>query len=145
MKRLFTLMLTFAVASITAIVFAGTPVSVSDLPKAITTFLSKHFPNDKVWEAEKDREYLGFEYEVSLESGAEIDFKTNLEWKEVKAGRGKSVPASLIPSAVSKFVASNHPDLTIVEISRKRGGYEIELSNGLEIKLTKEGKVIAYD
>lgn len=137
MRRTLFLMLA---ASIAAIACAGTPISKATLPKAAQTFLAKHFPGDNVVKAEKDQGYRGVEYEVDLASGAEIDFRDNGEWKEIKAARGRAVPAVLIPSAIAKYVAGNFQGQKIVEISRKRGGYEIELSNGVELKLTEDAK-----
>ena len=80
------------------------------------------------------------EYEVDLTSGAEIDFKSDGDWKEVKAARGKAVPSAIVPAAIAKYVSKNFSGQTIVEISRKRGGYEVELSNGSELKLTEDAK-----
>ncbi|WP_369524099.1 PepSY-like domain-containing protein [Muribaculum intestinale] len=47
---------------------------------------------------------------------------------------------NIIPAAISKFVSTNFSGQDIVEISRKRGGYEIELTNGTELKLTEDAK-----
>lgn len=136
-------MLVLMAASISA--FAGTPVRATELPKEIKAFVAKHFPGDRIREAEKDREFDGFEYELKMESGAEIDFETDYTWKEVKAAHATAVPKALVPSGIRKYVSKNHPGTVIIEISRKRGGYEIELSNGLEIKITDKGEVISYD
>lgn len=75
-------------AAIAPAVYAGTPVSTADLPAAARTFLSKHFPGDNVRKAEKDQGHRGMEYGVDLESGAEIDFRDNGDWKEVKLTNG---------------------------------------------------------
>lgn len=140
MKRIITMMLVAVTASFSALMFAGTPVSQSELPKAAQTFLSKYFPGDNVRKAEKEQGRRGAEYEVDLTSGAEVDFRDNGDWKEVKAAKGKAVPAAIIPAAITKYVDANHSGQNIVEISRKRGGYEIELSNGTELKLTEDAK-----
>ena len=47
---------------------------------------------------------------------------------------------TIVPDAISKYVTTNFADQSIVEISRKRGGYEVELSNGTELKLTEDAK-----
>ena len=140
MKKIMTLMSVIIAASFSAFVFAGTPINQSELPKAAQTFLSKHFPNAKVRKAEKEQGRRGMEYEVDLVSGAEIDFRDNGDWKEVKSARGAAVPAAIVPAAITKYVAAHHAGQSIVEISRKRGGYEVELSNGVELKLTEDGK-----
>ncbi len=139
MKRSLTLVLSALVAS-SAMIYAGTPIAQTELPKAAQTFLSKHFAGDNIRKVEKDRERRGLEYEVDLNSGAEVDFKSDGDWKEVKAAKGKAVPAAIVPSAIAKYVSTNFPGQSIVEISRKRGGYKVELSNGSELKLTKDAK-----
>lgn len=143
MKRIFNLALLSIVASLSAMVFAGTPVKTSELPKNAQTFLTKYFAGDNVRKAEKDQGHRGMEFEVDLQSGAEIDFRENGDWKEVKAAHGKTVPAGIVPAAIAGHVAKNYKGQSIVEISRKRGGYEVELSNGTELKLTENGQPMA--
>lgn len=140
MKKFLSLMLVIVAASVSAMVYAGTPIKQTELPKAAQTFLSKHFSGDAVRKAEKDQGRRGMEYEVDLQSGAEIDFRDNGDWKEVKAAHGKAVPSAIIPAAIAKYVSANFSGQSIVEISRKRGGYEVELSNGTELKLTEDAK-----
>ncbi len=140
MKKIPALIIAAIVASASATMQAGTPIQQSELPKAALTFIAKHFPNDNVRKAEKDNGRRGTEYEVDLAGGAEIDFRSDGEWKEVKAAKGSAVPAAIIPSAIAKYVKANFSGQTIVEISRKRGGYEVELSNGTELKLTEDAK-----
>lgn len=143
MKRIFNLALLSIVASLSAMVFAGTPVKTSELPRNAQTFLTKYFAGDNVRKAEKDQGHRGMEFEVDLQSGAEIDFRENGDWKEVKAAHGKTVPAAIVPAAIADHVAKNYKGQSIVEISRKRGGYEVELSNGTELKLTENGQPMA--
>lgn len=133
-------MLIAAVASASAFVNAGTPVKQSELPKAAQTFLSKHFAGDNFRKAEKDQGRRGLEYEVDLASGAEVSFTEAGEWKDVKAAKGKAVPGAIVPSAIATYVSTNYKGQTITEISRKRGGYEVELSNGSELRLTEDAK-----
>lgn len=140
MKKFLSLMLVTLVASLSSTAFAGTPVSQSELPAAARTFITKYFPKDKVRKVEKDNGYRGMEYEVDFVSGAEVDFKSDGNWKEVKAARGTAVPAAIVPSAIANYVKTNFKGQSIVEISRKRGGYEVELSNGSELKLTEDAK-----
>lgn len=140
MKKILKPAILALVASVPAMMFAGTPVSQSELPKAAQTFLSKYFPGDNVRKAEKEQGRRGMEFEVDLQSGAEVDFRENGDWKEVKAARGKAVAAGIVPAAIAKYVTTNFKGQSIVEISRKRGGYEVELSNGTELKLTEDAK-----
>lgn len=141
MKKIFTLILMVAIAIVSSsTINAGTPINQSELPKACLTFITKHFPNEQIRKVEKDNGRRGLEYEVDFVSGAEIEFNSNGDWKDIKAARGNSIPAAIIPSAISKYVATNFNGQSIVEISRKRGGYEVELSNGSELKLTENAQ-----
>ena len=140
MKRILSLMVVIMMTSLTAIIYAGTPINRSELPKAAQTFLTKYFPRDGVRKAEKDSGYRNLEYEVDLNSGAEIEFRENGDWKDIKAAYGHAVPAALVPAAISKYVTANFRGQKIVEISRIRRGYEVELSNGTELKLTEDAK-----
>lgn len=140
MKKFLVTMLLMVVASVSATIFAGTPIKQSELPKAAQSFITKYFPKDQVRKVEKDNGSRGMEYEVDFTSGAEVDFASDGNWKEVKAARGTSVPSAIVPAAIAKYVATNFKGQTIVEISRKRGGYEVELSNGSELKLTEDAK-----
>lgn len=140
MKKILATMLLMVVASVSATIFAGTPINQSELPKAAQSFITKYFPKDQVRKVEKDNGRRGMEYEVDFTSGAEVDFTSDGNWKEVKAARDTSVPSAIVPAAIAKYVATNFKGQTIVEISRKRGGYEVELSNGSELKLTEDAK-----
>lgn len=142
MKKSITLLFVVIVASVSALVYAGTPVNFSDLPKASQTFLNRYFPGVEIRKAEKERGVRAVEYEVDLASGAEVDFRSNGDWKEVKAAHGDSVPAGIVPAAIADYVAENFKDECVVEISRERNGYEIELSNGKELRLTEDAKPV---
>lgn len=133
-------MLATIVASLSATMFAGTPINQSELPEAAQTFITKYFSKDQVRKVEKDNGRRGMEYEVDFTSGAEVDFTSDGNWKEVKAARCTSVPSAIVPTAIAKYVDTNFKGQTIVEISRKRGGYEVELSNGSELKLTEDAE-----
>ncbi len=140
MKRILSLAAISIMVSMSAYIYAGTPIKQSELPKTAQEFLAKHFAGDNVRKAEKDQGRRGMEYEVDLTSGAEIDFMTDGNWKEVKAAKGNSVPSAIVPKAIAQYVSTNFNGQSIVEISRKRGGFEVELSNGTELKLTEDAK-----
>lgn len=137
------LVLSFAAAAMFGSLTAGTPIDQNQLPKEVKSFITKYFPGEKIRKAEKDNGYRGVEYDVDLSSGAEMEFREDGTWKEVKASHGSAVPAAIIPAAISKYVKAQYPAQSIIEISRKRGGYEIELSNGVELKLTEDAKPLA--
>lgn len=129
-----------ALATAFGTISAGTPVTQDQLPKEARSFITKYFPGEKIYKVEQDQGRRGLEYEVDFTSGAEVEFREDGTWKDVKASRGNAVPSGIVPAAIVKHVQTNYSGQAIVEISRKRGGYEIELSNGSEIKLTEDAK-----
>lgn len=143
MKKLLVLVLVMIAASVSAEMYADRVINQSELPEAAQTFIERYFAADKVVKVEQDYGKRGVEYEVDFASGAEVDFRGKGEWHQVKAARGGEVPAGIVPEAVAKYVAANFATQRIVEIERKRGGYEIELSNGTELRLTADGQPLA--
>ncbi len=85
------------------------------------------------------------EYEVILTDGTEIDFDRNGNWTSVEVGANASVPSGFVPEGVANYVKQNHKGQRIVGIDRERRGYEVELSNGIEMKFDNDGKFLRYD
>lgn len=139
MKRIFLFAL-IVIATICSTAQAGTVITQAQLPKEARNFISKYFSADKVRKIEKDQGHRGMEYEVDFISGAEVEFREDGNWKEVKAARGHAVPSAIVPTAISQYVKAKYAGQSIVKISLKRGAYEIKLSSGVELKLTKDGK-----
>lgn len=121
--------------------FAGSRISVADLPKPAQTLLTKYFANVKVQKVEKDWDNGNVTYEVEMSDNTEIEFDAKGKWTEVS---GK-VPMGLIPKQIVNSVKNDYDNQRIVKIERERNGdYEVELSNGNEITYNKAFKVIAY-
>ena len=97
MKKFFSLMLVGLAASMSSAAFAGTPINQSELPKAAQTFITKYFGKDQIKKVEKDNGRRGVEYDVDFVSGAEVEFMSEGNWKEVKAARGTAVPTAIVP------------------------------------------------
>ena len=72
----------------------------------------------------------------------EFDRKGN--WDNVDC-QWESVPAALVPTEIATYVSTNFPGALIVKIDKERYGYEIELSNDLELKFNKSGKLFHID
>lgn len=138
-KKTIVLFLCAVVACVSAI-FAGTIINRTELPEAATQFITKYFPNDEIRKIEKDYDHNKVEYDVDFESGAEVEFRSDGQWKDVKAAYGNAVPSGIVPAGIAEYVAQNYKGMLIIEISRERSSFEVELSNGIELKLTQDGK-----
>lgn len=137
-----------------ALLFAGITASLADndrpialdkLPAAAQTFLKTHFADLTLAYAVEDPKFVGSEYEVTYTDRTEVDFRSNGEWSSVER-RYAAVPASVVPTQISDYVAkSSFPNQYIKKVERDAYTWEIELSNGIEIKFDREFHVIDID
>jgi hypothetical protein len=119
-------------------------IPVGQLPEAAKTFLEQYFPGIGISYIKKDAELLKTTYEVRLDSGAEIDFDSKGEWDKVDCKR-QSVPSDLVPAAINTYVEGTFPGQFVVKIDKEIFGYEVELSNDLDLKFTKDGRLVGVD
>lgn len=116
----------------------------NQLPAAARSFVKQHFKNRTVTTARKDVDFGSASYDVVLNSGTKIEFNSKGEWKEVDCAPA-AVPAAIIPSAIRTYVKANYANCKIVKIERDRSGFDIELSNDLDLRFDKQGKFIRVD
>jgi hypothetical protein len=116
------------------------PIPVGSLPAAAKTFVQTNFPKAKIVYAEKDRST----YECRLDNGTEIEFNRKGTWDKVDC-HTTAVPAALIPKAIQNYVAANYKGAIITKIDKERHGYDIELSNNIELKFNSKGAFIGMD
>ena len=81
---------------------------------------------------------------VTLKDGDKIEFFGNGDWKEIQC-KTTLVPEALIPAPILDYVKTNYPEAGITEIECKKRGYEISLTNRLEIEFNKQFVVIDID
>ena len=85
------------------------------------------------------------EYEVILTDGTEVTFDRAGNVKEVETAAANAVPSALVPQNIRSYVKNTHSGTRIVGYEVKRSGYEVTLSNGLELKFNKQGNFVKYD
>lgn len=122
------------------------PVNQSELPQKAQTFLKKHFKNETVSYAVKDRESFNrTEYEVHLGGNIEIEFDGEGNWKEVKNENNGSLPTSFIPNSINRYIRSHFPNTAVTKIEKSRASYEVELINDIELVFDSKGKFLRMD
>ena len=120
-------------------------ISFTQLPTKAQEFVKSHFANIEVTSVWKDTEFLRVEdYTVVLDNGTEIEFYSNGEWKEIKS-RGNEIPNKIIPTGIAQYLQKRYNNMPIKEIKKKRTGYEVELSNGLDLEFNSKGKFLRID
>lgn len=118
---------------------------VNVLPAAAQTIIKNNFKAEVSHiKVEKDWGRVS-EYDVVLTDGSEITFDAAGNWKDIEVRRTASVPDSFVPQAVSSYVKQNQKNARITGIEKRRSGYEVELSNGVDMKFNSEGKFLRYD
>ena len=116
-------------------------INQTDLPSVAQAFLNNYFNGLQVKRVEKETEKGANKYEVFLADGTEVEFDQSGAWTSVDC-KSKAVPAAIVPEAIGRYVAENYPNLAIVQIERESYGYEIELSNDLDIQFDHDFKLI---
>ena len=120
-------------------------IKFSELPQKAQTYVRTHFSESDVASVWKDTEMLVVEdYTVVLNNGLEIDFYPNGDWKEVKS-RGTEIPSKIIPSAIAQYVSQNYNGQRIKELKKKRYGYKVELSGGIDLEFSQNEKFLRVD
>jgi len=104
------------------------------LPQAAREMLNEHFPEAKIGMIKVDKHLLKkTDYDVKLINGTKIEFNNAGKWTLVDCKK-RAVPQELIPTAIRNYVAKKFGSVKIVKIEKKSFGYEITLSDDVELK-----------
>ncbi len=144
MKKIFALLvaLVFSVGAIYARDKVTSDVNV--LPQPARTLLAKHFPKIAVNHIKIDSDVFSKDYDVVLQNGTEVSFDKDGNLKEVEAGVN-TVPDGLVLKPIRQYVNSNFKGRRIVSLDVDRNSYDIELSDGLELKFDRAGNFLRID
>ena len=117
----------------------------STLPTVARELISKNFKAGiSLIKIDKTLGHID-EYDVVLTDGTEISFDNKGNFKEVETAEAKAVPNGLVPAGITTYIATSHKGQHIVSLERKRNGWEVELSNGIDIRFDKNGTFLRYD
>lgn len=120
-------------------------VAFDELPQEAQTFVSTHFADKQVASVLRDNDLFDQDYEVLFSDGASVDFDKNGNWTDVEDRDADGVPSLIVPDAISTYCVSNFAGQLILQISKDKKGYEIELSNSLELDFDKDGNLVGAD
>lgn len=127
--------------------FAGDrerPITLDKLPAAAQEFLAANFKDLTLAYAVEDPKFIGSEYEVIYTDRTEVDFESNGEWSSVER-KYAAVPAAIVPVQIADYVKKSFAGESIRKIDRDKYTWDVELSNGLEIKFDRNFQVIDID
>ena len=119
-------------------------IDVAQLPTPAQQLLSSEFAGKQVSFVKADRDLLTLDYDVVFSDGSAIEFDSRGQWEEINCRQG-DVPESLVPEAIRQHVKAHYASERIRQIERRRRGYEIKLTNGLELKFNKQLQFCGID
>lgn len=118
-----------------------TPIAPETLPQDAKTFVQTNFSGKKIIYAEKDWN----SYECRLDDGTKIEFNKKGVWQKIDCKGMTAVPAAIVPKAIQKYVDSNFQNCVVTKIDKERYGYEVELSNDIDLRFNYKGQFIGMD
>lgn len=146
MKKI--ILMTLCCIAILQTSFADNDVVTTDtnrLPAHSREFIRQHFQGANISHIKIESSLFGIKsYDVILTNGFDLEFDKQGEWTEVD-GQHSSVPAKIIPAAISDYQKKHFPKQQIISIEKNTKGYDVKLSNGLEIKFDPKFNFIRYD
>ena len=119
-------------------------VDKGDMPTKTIMFISDCFPGCDIVSIDKNRDLGGVSYDVVLEGDVKIEFNRSGDWTSVDCEKGQ-VPDSVLPQEVLDYVRKRFARVYVVEIERGVMGYDVKLSNDLELDFDKSGKFVRVD
>lgn len=144
MKKILLSALVIATLAVTPTMAEDVAITAQKLPQEAQSFLKLHYAQNKVLSAMHDRDLTDNDYTVYLDDGTKIEFDGSGKWESVKNRNGK-IPASVVPAKIQSYITTHYPTLGIEKIERKRYGYELELTNDMDLKFDLNGKFVGFD
>lgn len=120
-------------------------IPAAQLPQDAKSFLSTYYPSVNIVSVKRDNNNGALELDVRLANGHEVSFNADGEWTDVDAPRGESIPAGVAPQAITDYIALNYSGMAINEISKDARGYEVELTNGVDLLFNSDGSFAGID
>ena len=111
-----------------------------NLPEEAQQMLEDYFPKAKVSLIKVDRHLLKkTDYDVRLTNGTKNEFSNKGKWTSVDCG-SKALPDELVPKTIRNYVEKNYSDVKIVSIRKRNAGYDIGLSDNIELRFNLLGQ-----
>mgnify|MGYP001775869258 FL=1 len=120
------------------------PITFEQLPAKAQQFIKTNFPQEKIAFTSLDRDIFGDTYDVLFASGTKLEFTDKGEWKEIEC-KYSTVDEKFIPEQIRKYVTDTYPGTKYVKIEKGKNGYEVELTNGLELTFDRNFVLIDID
>ena len=107
-------------------------VAPQQLPRKGQTFLAEHYPGEIPALVMRELDELQITYDVTFRDGTSVKFRRDGEWQKIDS-RVRPVPGAVVPQQILSYAAQTFPGMAVTEIEHKRGRYEVELNDRIEL------------
>ncbi|WP_257658697.1 PepSY-like domain-containing protein [Parapedobacter lycopersici] len=117
------------------------------LPDSASAFIRQYFAPAEVQRVtnKKAPTATGTFYEVTLMNGTGIDFGKAGNWIEAKADEPNRLPTGFFPQAIQTYLESNFAGVGVESIDKENKGYELELTNDVNLYFDADGSFIRQE
>ena len=119
-------------------------IAFDQLPAKAREFVKQYFPSEKVSYVKEESDFMELSYEVVFAQGTKVEFSGQGEWQEVDC-RYSTLNEKLVPAQIRDYVSKNFPDTKFVKIEKGYRGYEVKLTNRLELTFDAEYHLVDID
>ena len=121
------------------------PIQVDRMPKAAQQFIRNHFAEQSVAMAKMELDFMSKSYDVIFTNGDKVEFDKKGRWTNIDCEHSV-VPSGVVPQSIKEYVQKQYPSAKIKKIElTDRKGFEVELSNDVDIEFDKRFNVIDID
>ncbi len=122
----------------------GKVIEVTQLPAAAQQLISDHYGRHTVSLVLAKRDHGKRKYEVTFDNGDNIEFDKSGNWEEIES-KSSVVPLSLIPKEIWQQIRARFPKTAVKKIEKDRKGYDVGLTNMVELTFDRKYKLIEAD
>ena len=145
MKKIFLLLaVVFSFSAVLAFGGGDKVINKNQLPAQAQSFINDNFAGVKISYAKHETDFLERSYEVVLADGTKLEFTNKGAWKEVDCRYGE-VPSAIVPAPIKKYISENYSAEKVLKIERDSRGYEVKLSNRLELQFNNDFRIVDID
>ena len=120
------------------------PIKFEKMPLAAQEFIKKYFPGKEIAVTTQEGRLIEKNYDVIFTDGNKVEFNRSGEWTNVDC-KGGTLPDSIVPAPIAGYVAKNFPGVKVRQIEKDNRRYEVELSNGVDLKFDNSYNLLDVD
>lgn len=145
MKKIMIVLASLFAFTFTAKASDDKPIKFDQLPQTAQQFVNKYFGDRTISLVKSEKDWAGNSYEVLFSNGDNLEFDKNGVWTSIEC-KATAVPDAVVPKQIVDYVNNNCKDATIRKLDKeRRGAYEVELSNGLDLKFNSSFELVEID